>query len=333
MTLNLENPPAGEKEATQKLTELLRKKMVSENPDRMMRDAHPKQHGLVKAEFIVEPDLPVELRVGIFKESRTYPAWIRFSNQNSPPLPDKDKDIRGMAIKLMGVEGKKLIEGKENEQTQDFLLISTDVFVTKDVVEFEKLINSLVSGRIKLIFFFLTHLRVAFNLLTSNKRFASPLEARYWSTTPYLFGSKAVKYSAKPSSSLKSKVPKNPSDNYLREAMAERLAACEVTFDFMIQFQKNTRTMPIEDPGKRWSQKDSPFIKAATIKIPVQEFDSPEQIEFGDNLSFTPWHSLPEHRPLGGINRARKIVYEALSEFRHQCNNVPQKEPAGFELF
>ena len=79
MTLNLENPPVGEKKATQKLTELLRKKMESENPNRMMRDAHPKQHGLVKAEFIVEPDLPAELRVGIFKKlfysyRRIFPA-------------------------------------------------------------------------------------------------------------------------------------------------------------------------------------------------------------------------------------------------------------------
>lgn len=330
-----ESPPSGEGEATQKLIDLLRNKMERENPqpNRMQRDAHPKQHGVVKAEFIVEPDLSADLRVGVFKEARTYPTWIRFSNQNAPPLKDRNKDIRGMAIKLMGVDGEKLLEEEKHEQTQDFVLISTDVFVTKDVAQFEHLIANLVASKLRLGLFFLAHLRVLINLLQSNKSFGSPLEARYWSATPYLFGTKAVKYSAKPVSDATTPIPRNPSDDYLREAIVQHLAAREACFDFMIQFQKDAHEMPIEDPGRRWGESDSPFIKVATIKIPPQEFDSPEQREFGDNLSFTPWHSLPEHRPLGGVNRARKIVYETLSKFRHQRNNAPRKEPTGFAPF
>ncbi len=335
MNLSKEHPPSGEEEAIQKITDLLRNKMKRENPppNRMQRDAHPKQHGLVKAEFIVEPDLPADLRVGVLKDARTYPVWIRFSNQNAPPNPDEKKDIRGMAIKLMGVEGEKLLEEEKHEQTQDFVLISTDVFVTKDAAEFERLLASLTASRLRLISFFLTHPRVVSNLLASNKRFGSPLEARYWSTTPYLFGTKVVKYSAKPASETTTPIPSNPSDDYLRKAMVRHLAAREARFDFMIQFQKDARKMPIEDPGRRWRERDSPFMKVATIKIPPQRFDSPEQFVFGDNLSFTPWHSLPEHRPLGGINRARKIVYETLSKFRHQQNEAPRKEPTGFAPF
>ncbi len=335
MNLSKEHPPSGEEEAIQKITDLLRNKMKRENPppNRMQRDAHPKQHGLVKAEFIVEPDLPADLRVGVLKDARTYPIWIRFSNQNAPPKPDEKKDIRGMAIKLMGVEGEKLLEEEKYEQTQDFILISTDVFVTKDAAEFERLLASLTASTLRLGLFFLAHPRVLFNLLAANKRFGSPLEARYWSTTPYLFGTKAVKYSAKPASETTTPIPSNPSDDYLRKAMVRHLAAREARFDFMIQFQKDTRKMPIEDPGRRWRERDSPFMKVATIKIPPQRFDSPEQFVFGDNLSFTPWHSLPEHRPLGGVNRARKIVYEALSKFRHQQNDAPRKEPTGFAPF
>ena len=44
---------------------------------------------------------------------------------------------------------------------------------------------------------------------------------------------------------------------------------------------------------------------------------------FGENLSFTPWHSLPEHRPLGGINRARKAIYRAISRQRHELEWRP----------
>ena len=90
--------------------------------------------------------------------------------------------------------------------------------------------------------------------------------------------------------------------------------------------------MPIEDPGVEWSETLSPFRKVATIKIIQQEFDTPAQNEFGEHLSFTPWHALPEHRPLGGVNRARKVVYEAISKFRHELNQVPKREPDGWDI-
>ena len=61
--------------------------------------------------------------------------------------------------------------------------------------------------------------------------------------------------------------------------------------------------------------------------IPSQTFDTPARMTFCENLSYTPWHSLPDHRPLGGINRARKVVYEAISKVRHDCNAVPRQEP------
>ncbi|MEI7868966.1 MAG: hypothetical protein WCI11_13840 [Candidatus Methylumidiphilus sp.] len=91
-------------------------------------------------------------------------------------------------------------------------------------------------------------------------------------------------------------------------------------------------TMPIEDPGHEWPESMSPFRKAATIRILQQEFDSDKQKEFGENLSFTPWHALPEHRPLGGVNRARKVVYRAISLFRHEYNKTPRVEPASWEI-
>jgi hypothetical protein len=68
----------------------------------------------------------------------------------------------------------------------------------------------------------------------------------------------------------------------------------------------------------------------AQITIQVQEFASPEQPKFCDNLSFTPWHTIPEHRPLGGINRVRKTVYDTVSRVRHELNGVESHEPTGF---
>ena len=98
----------------------------------------------------------------------------------------------------------------------------------------------------------------------------------------------------------------------------------EPGFDFCVQFQTDAVKMPIEDPTIRWR---SPLQKVATITIPPQQFESPEQSQFCEHLSFTPWHALPEHRPLGGINRTRRSVYQTLSRIRHELNQVPRQEP------
>lgn len=332
-TLAQETIPAGEAQYTADLAARLKAKIIRDNPTGIMRrDAHPKMHGVVKAEFSVEADLPAELRVGIFAEARTYQAWIRFSNQDGTIQADKARDIRGMAIKLMGVPGDKLLESERHEQTQDFIVISTNVFVTKNVEEFDALIKAMTGSILSKIFFFATHWRVIWNLVTSLKKFANPLQMRYWSTTPYLFGNTAVKYSAIPHVRNPDPLPSDPGPDYLRQAMVRQLAQGEAVFDFTVQLQTNADSMPIEDPGKEWKESESPFRKVATIRILQQEFDSEAQRVFGENLSYTPWHSLPAHRPLGGINRARKIVYDAISTFRHEYNKVARKEPSSWDI-
>ncbi|WP_353155090.1 catalase family protein [Herminiimonas fonticola] len=325
--------PAHEIDDTRDLATRLQAKIVRDNPSGIMRrDAHPKMHGLVKADFIVEADLPAMLRVGIFSTAHTYKAWIRFSNQDGNIQDDTARDIRGMAIKLMGVAGEKLLDSELHAQTQDFILISTNVFVTRDVAEFDALIKAMTGSIWAKISYFATHWRVIRNLLKSLKKFANPLHIRYWSTTPYLFGETAVKYSVIPHVTHPDSIPPAPDPDYLRLAMVRQLAQGEAVFDFCVQLQTDADSMPIEDPGKEWREAQSPFRKVATIRIPQQEFDSEAQRVFGENLSFTPWHSLPAHRPLGGINRARKIVYNVISTFRHERNRVPRQEPDDWEM-
>ena len=94
------------------------------------RGQHPKQHGAVRAEFIVEPDVPADLRHGLFSHPRTYPAWIRFSNGSQDD--DAKVDIPGMAIKLMEVDGRKVLEGEKDDRTQDFVLMDLPVFFSRD---------------------------------------------------------------------------------------------------------------------------------------------------------------------------------------------------------
>jgi hypothetical protein len=91
--------------------------------------------------------------------------------------------------------------------------------------------------------------------------------------------------------------------------------------------------MPIENAAVLWPTRLSPRIPVATLRIPRQRFDSPEQLAFARNLSFNPWHCLPEHRPLGNQSRARKRMYSELSRLRQSLNRVEHYEPTGDEVF
>lgn len=115
--------------------------------------------------------------------------------------------------------------------------------------------------------------------------------------------------------------------------MAQTLSRQSVSFDFAIQFQKDPVKMPIEDASIVWSEKASPFIRVAQIKIPQQDFCHPAQDAFARNITINPWHTLPELRPLGNQNRARKYIYKATSLMRQKINAEKHIEPTGDEVF
>lgn len=333
LELGKEYPLAGEIAGIKEIEQISINALKQSFPDNIrpvLRDAHPKHHGCVRAEFIVHEDIPQELKVGIFKQPRTFTAGIRFSNNKVQD--DRQKDVRGMAIKLFGVEGEKILEKQKSEKTQDLLLINHPVFFIKDVQDYVAFFRArqAAKGKFPIKFFFPSlnfnkwHLKeFMIGMMMLNKKVSNPLAVRYWSSTPYKLGDRAIKFTAIPSSqNITPSV--TPAPNYLRQTMIEHLKNQDAIFDFLIQLQTDPHKMPIEDPTIEWK---SPFQKVATIKIPHQQFTSPQQMEFCEHLSFTPWHSLPEHQPLGGVNRARKQVYKALSELRHNLNNVVTKEP------
>lgn len=335
--LATEKIPKSEAKATAKIVGLLKERLEADYPagTRMERDAHPKQHGLVRAEFTVLSDIPEAYRVGIFAQPKTYESWIRYSNL-SPNIPDVNKDSRGMAIKVMGVPGKKVLAEEVDAETQDFVFMSTQRFVTKDVRGFGNLLGSINRGKVAAGLHFLTHPRLVVLFMKVRIQVPDIFGLEWGSTTPYLLGEgQAVKYAVLPRVPTTATVPEgdNVSPNYIRERMVERLNADEVLLDFYIQPQTDARKMPIEDPRKIWDRDLSPFVKVATIRVFMQTFDTPEQQLYGDNLSFTPWHALLEHRPLGGVNRGRKIIYSTMSPFRHKANGEPLIEPSSWSDF
>ena len=315
------------------------------------RDVHSKSHGCVRAVVEVDPRLSPAYRHGLFATpGRKYQAWIRFSNGNTFPQPDSVGDARGMALKVMGVEGRKLLESDPDAQTQDFIMINSPVFFIRNVAEYAKFTRILADGS-RLGYFFneyswnpltwrLRDMYLALRTLKDAPE--SLLHEQYFSLTAYKLGTDAnVKFSARPCTQQPparvSRGKQHP--NFLRDELKASLANGDGCFELAVQPQVAGRYMPVEDPSVEWSQRESPFVKVASISIEKQTFDTEQQNDFCEALKFSPWHSLPEHRPLGGLNRIRKAVYEEDARYRRAMTTgkaggafVADPEPRGWCL-
>jgi Dyp-type peroxidase family len=337
--LQLEEIPPKEPAATHRVVEIVLRQMTRtyrlSRP--MRRGQHPKTHALLKAEFIVE-DVPADLRFGVFAVDKTYDAWIRFSSSNPKLQSDSVADAQGMAIKLVGVDGPKLLPNQRCAATQDFILVDFPNFFLKNAMETADFAECITANgvlrdvRWRALMFFVDRMnpRAAWTLRqTVGTRIANPLNAQYWSQTPYALGEHAVKYLARPER-LAPGQPIPPDDwDGLEDAIKRTLKRrnAEFWFEFLVQRQADPISMPVEDPTVRWSERDAPFRKVARIRITHQDFTSRSRRNRAEKMSFTPWHSLPEHRPLGGINRVRRAMYQASSGLRHDVNHAPEHEP------
>jgi hypothetical protein len=305
----------------------------------LQRDAHAKPHGCVRAVLTVDDTIPELFRHGVFREpGHSYRAWVRYSNGTMPD--DSKPDARGMAIKLMGVEGAKLLTPDEDpeQHTQDFVMINYPTFFLSTLDDYEGFFDYQAENRPQRWFFrgvnpldwrlreFLIAARTLY------QKVPSPLDAAYFSMSAYRFGPHNIKFSARPCTDRDRPMPRNRGPNYLREALVADLSESSGCFRFMVQVQDPSKLMPIEDPSVAWKESDVPYVAIATLEIPAQRFAVPEQDRFCEQLQFSPFHALPEHRPLGRMNRVRELVYREVSKRRHAGNDVPIAEPRGWCL-
>ncbi|MDQ3433310.1 MAG: catalase, partial [Actinomycetota bacterium] len=242
--LGHESAPLGEETALARVVELSREKFEHDyaNVRPVLRDQHPKSHGCVRAEFVVGPDVPGDLRHGIFAEPRTYAAWIRFSSSSSQPRPDSKRDAHGMAIKVIGVEGEKVLPFERDETTQDFVVANSRVFFCRNASDYVVLASRMSEGKFLRFFFGADprkwRVREFVNMMiATQKKVLNPLQIRYWSQTPSALGPQAVKYSAKPHGGRAETKAVNAGSNHLEEAIARQLESGEASFDFMVQLQ------------------------------------------------------------------------------------------------
>ena len=310
----------------------------------ILRGVHAKSHGCVRAEFQVLPDLDAERRVGLFKHpGKTFDAWIRFSNAAvlvEPDLKNGQNGSRGMAIKVLNAEGEFLYDDS-GQKNQDFLMINTPAFAFANVTDYLRLTQILVKHNDDPAAFFAPlqmpvegvtekqkqRIARSFQVLKEiqSQPVANPLEVPYFSASPFLFGGdRVMQFSVRPKGELKEQVlPEAPTDNYLNEALTASLALDQpIAFDFCVQVKgtENLEELQIENATAAWDWSagncDIKTVARITIPAPQPEINTPTYREECEKRLFTPWHSHKDHRPLGGINRLRKMVYFASAKHR-----------------
>ncbi len=153
-----------------------------------------------------------------------------------------------------------------------------------------------------------------------------PASEAYFTQTPLRYGDHVAKLGVFPSSpglkEIDLKVP-----DALRDLMNDYFRTHDAEFTIAVQLNTDAEDMPIEDAQAKWSEELSPYRVVARLTLPVQAAFDPAKEAFFEDLSFSPAHSLVAHQPLGGINRARLVVYKTLANHRLSENGKATHQP------
>lgn len=276
------------------------------------RALHAKANVTARAELEVLAGLPPHARAGMFAEPKKYDAVVRFSNGAAAPAGDKKPDVRGIAVKVIGVGGKKLIPGMESAVTQDFLAILTasQPFATpEDFVWFVVAAQSPATLLPKALFR-LGPGRLISLLSRLKKGLGAPLTAlhtnRYYSALPIRFGSYAAKYSFAPEAATE------PGEANLGDALGKLLEVKSLRWELQMQFFTDEQNTPLEDSTRDWV---GPWVPVAKLTLPQQKLDTAFST-WAEGLSFDPWHAQEEFRPIGAMMRARNAAYRVSTQAR-----------------
>lgn len=320
--------------------------LTREKYGKAVRISHAKAHGLLKGKLIVEAGLPLQLAQGLFAQPGTYDVIVRLATAPGEYTDDsKISAVRGMSIKVLGVEGPHL-SPFEDITTQDFVFDTGKEFITsgpkaflqafKPNAEIAPKLSDTVKGVVSDVSRATNAALNAVGLNSEKLDFYGhkknhPMDEEYYSQVAFRFGDYVAKFGVVPSSpaliALKGQEFDPETPDALRKATVAFFRANPAEFEFQVQLNTDLESMPIEDGMAKWSEEESQYQTVARLVLPVQDAYDPAMDGIVENLSFSPAHSLTAHRPLGGINRARLFAYTAMANLRRHSNGVPTGEP------
>ncbi len=218
--------------------------------------------------------------------------------------------------------------GEEDFKTHDFLLQNHPVFFVNNFADFLSIFSDPpeeITKQPNGVAFLAKYQKILD--VDMVKEVKNVMKTNYWSTTSYKFGEDRIaKYKVTPCSHAK--VVLNNDPNYLAAAMKKDFASSGACFDFQVQVRPNDSLASdlIERATEEWDEKVFQPQTVGRILIPPQDIDS--QAKKCEDMSFTAWHALPEHKPLGSINKGRGIIYKMLDDYRrHERNGLIIQEP------
>lgn len=333
----VESPPSGEADDIRRAVEALHKILQHnlQSSGHYRGDVHVKIHGCATGELYVLPNLPDELAQGLFSHEGRWPVVVRFSNAASQPQSDIVPDGRGLAIKVQNVAGERL-SADDTDASQDFVMVNHPVFFAGNVKEFLRFEEVLAAkGRDKLVAANQAftggdwnplnwHWREALTAVQTAAQLPKhPAAMTYFSMAPFRYGKYVAKYRVQPidelSTSLVDLATKlGSASDAMRLMLAETLRIQQLRFAFQVQLRTSTESMPVEDATVEWPESESPYRNVAQLTLPRQLIDTKAQRETCRQLAFNVWNGLADHRPLGGINRLRRVVYPISAAWRRQ---------------
>ncbi|WP_428374403.1 catalase family protein [Lichenicoccus sp.] len=344
----MEVPAGNEAEINRALIDTMGKisQTTLEHSGHATRSVHAKSHGVLRGEFTVLDALPPALAQGLFASPGRYDAILRFSTIPGDILDDSVSTPRGLAVKLVGVPGARLT-GSEADSTQDFIMVNGPAFTaptpekflgslktlaaTTDHAEGLKKVVSAVARGAEAVIEAFGGKSATITTMGGQKQ-THILGETFYSQVPILYGDHIAKVSLVPVGDLATLTgaPIHTADdpNALRTAVSQHYATSGGEWEFRVQLCTDLETMPIEDASVVWPEDQSPYVTVATLRTAAQESWSPEAVAaYDEGLSFSPWHGLAAHRPLGGVMRARNSTYVSSAEFRSRHNGCPIHEP------
>lgn len=272
---------------------------------------HVKQHTGVKGTLRVLPGLAHPLASGVFAApAQAWPCYVRFSNGAVRRQLDGIMDVRGIALKLVGVPGPKLLG--TSDVTQDFLFVQTPAVPTDNPEEFLALARASIGGPLLLPLKLCaaigplraTHILLKLALI---KQPVSLAATQFFNAVPIKLGPAAAKLTLVPND-----VPTIRKGSTYRDDIVARLRDGPLTWRLRAQLYIDERRTPIESAAREWRARDAAFHDVAVLEIPQQDVESTAGQSLDDTVSrmgFDPWHGIEDHRPLGSTQRARKAAY------------------------
>lgn len=270
------------------------------------RAFHAKIHaGIDNAEFVVTTALPSVLQGGFMQPGARYPAALRFSNASGLIQPDSAKDLRGLGVAVRTPFGEQHFLGTNGavnhaRDARQFIAFAKATSGPKAL-----LLPSLIwnVGPLETVRMFRT-------VIAQTKRQVTSLTREtFWSRSPFAFGGAAARFQFTPRFSEFASVV--PDVNYLRDDLVHRLLRGPVVYDLELQLFLNENLTPIEDGGVAW---DSLLLPVAQLIIPQQDLTTAAALAMQSavqEMEFNPWTTTEFVRPLGSLNRARRLVYKA----------------------